>query len=507
MHHQRDDRFEVGVGDVSVSTSRRAGDEFQDVYGWFRALELLRPARKVGLVSIEDTTAGFFDDVTVRPEAGTSHASEFVQVKFHVDEAGSYSTDVLMTKRTRNERHTLLEKAWTTWLALREENPALELLLVTTWSWDHRDPIATHLRRGSRLETEFVEGRCEKEGMAARTQWFEHLKSPDSALFEAFLRSLRFRVGYPATEELMAWTAERMELVGLKHDEAAIFIGGRQIHVWISEGKESITKADMLEVIERLNLKDPDATPLEPSVSLYVHTIRREPLEVDGDYELDWRDHFEGEEWLRGHRVHDPLLWNEVMLPELIEVRKRAAADSTARLLRARGLARLSAWFAIGYVFSPLAGYAIEVDQNGERWRNDATPAADLALVEDALEARGGDPNTLAVGVSLTGDLGGDVRQALADLGEPAASLLLVSTNRGLGRTIRDAGDLTALADQLQARMRTALGHRPAKVLLFYFGPLAGAAFIGARLNAVAQTVQIYEDQGPGYAPSFTLTF
>lgn len=492
---------------MSNSTSRRAGDEYQDIYGWFRALELLRPARKVGLVSIEDTTAGFFDDVTVHPEPGTSHVSEFVQVKFHVDEAGSYSTDVLMTKRTRNNRYTLLQKAWNTWTALREENPELQLLLISTWSWDHRDPIATHLRRGSRLEAEFVEGRCEREGMESRAKWYEHLGSPNPDLFKEFLRSLRFRIGYPATEELMAWTAERMELVGLKRDEATLFACGRQIHVWISEGKETIRKADMLEAIERLNLKDADATPLEPSISLYIHTIRKEPLEVDGDYELDWRDYFDGEEWLRGHRVNDPDVWNKVMLPELIEVRKRAATDSASRLLRARGLARLSAWFAIGYVFSPLAGYKIEVEQNDERWRNDAAPSDDLALAEEPIEDRGGDPDVLAVGVSLTGDLAGDVRKYLAEVGEPAGKLLLVSTNRGLGRTLRNAGDVTALADQLQKRIRTVLGHRPKRVHLFYFGPLAGAAFIGARLNAIAQVVQIYEDQNPGYTPSFTLTF
>jgi len=35
-------------------------------------------------------------------------------------------------------------------------------------------------------------------------------------------------------------------------------------------------------------------------------------------------------------------------------------------------------------------------------------------------------------------------------------------------------------------------------------GPLAGAAFVGAALNAIAAEVQIYEDQLSGYAPSFT---
>ena len=129
----------------------------------------------------------------------------------------------------------------------------------------------------------------------------------------------------------------------------------------------------------------------------------------------------------------------------------------------------------------------------------------DVTLVEEANEDLPGDPDVLAVGVSLTDSLAGDVRAYLADARDPAGKLLLVTTNLGLGKTIRSAGDLTALAQQLQSRMRSALGHRPRRVLLFYLGPLAGAAFIGANLNAVAPEIQVHEDQNPGYAPSFTL--
>ena len=109
----------------------------------------------------------------------------------------------------------------------------------------------------------------------------------------------------------------------------------------------------------------------------------------------------------------------------------------------------------------------------------------------------------LAVGISLTGDLSSDVRAYLAEIGNPAAKLLLVTTNLGTGLTIRSAGDLTALTHQLRDRMRSALGRRPTRVLLFYVGPLAGAAFIGASLNAVAREIQVYEDQNPGYRPGF----
>lgn len=487
---------------MSRSSSRREGDFYQDVYGWFRVLELLKPARKVWRVSIEDPTGELFDDVTVRPVAGTSHASEFAQVKFHVDQSGAYSTDEMMTRRSKNGR-SLLQKAWDSWLVLREDDARVQLLLVTTWAWHPDDPIARHIRHGVRLTEDFIEGRCAQDAQASRTRWHEHVGSPNEDLFRSFLSSLQIRVGYPATSELMEWTAERMELAGLKSDEASIRKGAGQILDWIIEPRDTIYRDDLEAAIRRLDLRDPEATP-DLAVSLYIHTIVREPLEIDGDYELDWRDHFEGQEWLRGHRVHDPRVWNAVMLPELIGVRDRIANDTSVRLLRARGKARLSAWFAIGWVFSHVAGWTIEVEQNGNRWRDDAPEADDITLNE-TLDDLGGEHGTLAVGVSITGDLSGDVQAFLAESGVSAEKFLHVSSNLGMGpAAIRSASDLTTLAHLLRDRMRTALGRRPKKILLFYFGPLSGAAVIGASLNAVAGEVQIFEDQNPGYSPSFT---
>ena len=193
------------------------------------------------------------------------------------------------------------------------------------------------------------------------------------------------------------------------------------------------------------------------------------------------------------------------MLPELRETRERIVADTTCRLLRARGAARLSAWLALGHVFPDVGGWTLEVDHSGRRWRSDAEPAEDISLVEQ-VESHSGDADTLAVGISITGDLSGDLKQYLAAAGEPAGTLLLLGINRPQDRSaIRSAGDLTKLAQLVRARIRDVLGHRPQLVLLFYFGPLSGAAFIGHQLNAIAGEVQLYEDQAPGYAPSFLL--
>lgn len=377
-----------------------------------------------------------------------------------------------------------------------------ELLLISTWPWDPHDPVAPYLRRGTRLHSDFVEGAVSHEAAVARAHWHSHLERPEEGEFRAFLRSMRFRLGYAATDELLDWTKERMELVGLKHDDDAVRKGHEQIWQWIADGKGLITPEDMNAAIDELELRD---APAEPAVSLYIHTILKEPAESDGDYELEWPDHFEGDEWLRGHRVHDQRAWNEVMLPELRKTRERIVTDTTCRLLRARGAARLSAWLALGHVFPDVGGWTLEVDQIGRRWRSDAEPADDISLVEQ-VEAHSGDADTLAVGISITGDLSGDLKQYLAAAGEPAGTLLLLGINRPQDRSaIRSAGDLTKLAQLVRARIRDVLGHRPQRVLLFYFGPLSGAALIGHQLNAIAGEIQLYEDQAPGYAPSFLL--
>jgi hypothetical protein len=482
--------------------ARREGDRYQDIYGWYRALELLKPARKVWRVSIEDPKGESFDDVTIRPAPATSHVPEFAQVKFHVDLAGAYSSKTLMTKKSRNGT-SLLQKAWESWRILKDEDARVQLLLVSTWSWDHKDPLASHLRRGPHLTASFVTGRdLEPAAQRERDDWKSHLGDPSEADFQPFLRNLQFRMGYPATAELVELTAERMQLVGLKSDQPSVMKGAEQVWRWIADEKDTITRDDMLEAVKANDLFD---APAEPAISLYIHTILKEPSETDSDYEIDWRDHFEGDEWLRGHKVHDATVWDSVMMPELVTVRAAMSSDNTVRLLRVKGQARLSAWFAIGAVFSRVAGWTLEVDQRGARWRNDVPPANDIHLVATH-EDLSGDPNTLAVGVSVTGDLSADVRTYLAESGNPAGHLLLLSLDRPRDFTaLRDAADATALSELVRASIRSALGHRAKRVLLFYFGPLSGAAFIGAQLNAIAGEVQVFEDQAPGYAPSFLI--
>ena len=47
--------------------------------------------------------------------------------------------------------------------------------------------------------------------------------------------------------------------------------------------------------------------------------------------------------------------------------------------------------------------------------------------------------------------------------------------------------------------------HDAERLLLYYLGPLAGVCFLGHRLNAVCEEIQLMEWTGREYKPSFAL--
>jgi hypothetical protein len=262
------------------------------------------------------------------------------------------------------------------------------------------------------------------------------------------------------------------------------------IFEWIDEGVDKITVNDLRQAIEDHDLWE-SALASQPAVSLYLHTITK-TTEASGDFDLDWRELFEDGRWVRGHKVLDPASWNDVMLPQLQETQAAMERSVSTRLLRARGAARLSAWLAVGALFSRVRGWTIEMLQGEARWRNDADPS-DLD-VNARVDDLAGSDDVLAVGVSIAADVEPQVRAYLARMDNPA----------GIGTTaLRGDTDATRLAEFVRSKIREV--GRPKRLLLFYAGPAAGAAFIGAQLNALAQEIQIHEDLVGDYNEAFTL--
>ncbi len=492
--------------------ARLKGDDYQHLYAWQFVLELLMPKKKVWRVTVEDALAGSMDDVTIQHENGTSIPDGFYQVKYHVDQRGVYSTDFLMTPAKTGET-SLLGKFWSSWKLLRSQDPnrPIELYLISNWTWDPKDKLRPLIDgHDNSIKEEFLSATLRTDVGKLRKKWQTALGA-DDADFAAFIRSLRLRLGFDCAQELEKRVAERMDNLHLRSDTAAHLVATGIVRGWVKAGTQALSREDVEQTLQAHDLYLPEDS--ERCVTVYLTTINAQKFDIAPDHVIDWRDYFVGEPNKRGHKLKDPTYWNDVLLPELQALETRVNEETECRLIRARGLSRLSAWFTFGYCFSEVARYTIEVDQLGNLWRTDAVATPDFQVVAASSahlpdgEILDGEGDTVAVGISITGPIDEDVRAYLSERTEKVASLLLIRPTRDLGREcLQSAGDVVALADGVKELTRAFVKRWKARrLLVFYFGPLSGACFLGHRFNAVCPEVQIMEDQQPGYAPSFML--
>ena len=496
---------------------RLTGDDYQHLYSWYHVLSLLRPHDCVKRVRVEDADAGSIDDVTIFHEAATGTTVDvyeyFFQVKYHENQQHSYSTDVLL--QSEGKSRSLLHKFWDTWKRLRADDPnrRIELYLVSNWSWNpDADKIGQCISgQDDRLATTFFDSSAKSDIGKERERWRTHMgANPDE--FALFAKTLHFRLGEGSWRQLKELVSQRMEHLRLKHDDNTLAIAAAIVRDWIRTKHGDITIDTLEKVLKERDLYAPDST--EPCATVYLNTIKERMFDLRPDFVLDWRKYFVGNPDNKGHQLEDTRNWNVVLLPELRSVAAYIAASNPCRLIRARGLARLSAWFAFGFVFSEVSGYTIEVQQQDAHWRTDVNPSTDFRLLatEETIQKTNpmtvDAPITVACGISVSGSLAEDVRKHLAATPElGVSSLLLLQPDRELGRSaLRGPGDAVALARAAKTQMREFVKRTSSmRLLLYYFGPLSGACFLGHQLNAVCRQVQIMEDQQPGYARAFLL--
>ena len=490
------------------------GEDYQHLYAWQFVLELLMPKKRVRQVTIEDALAGSMDDVTVQYEIDASFPSKFYQVKYHVNQKDVYSADFLITPAKSGET-SLLGKFWRSWKLLQSRNPhyPIELYLISNWTWDPKDKLRPLIDgHNNAIKEDFFTASPRSDIGKLRQKWQTALQADDGD-FESFIRSLRFQLGFDCAQELEMRVAERMDNLHLRSDTSALLIATGIVRRWIKTGTQALSRKDVEQVLQDHDLYLPKES--EKGVTIYLTTIKAQKFDIAPDYVIDWRDYFVGPANKRGHQLKNPADWNDLLLPELQALETLINEETEYRLIRARGLARLSAWFAFGHCFSDVARYKIEVDQlnNGTLWRTDARATPDFQVIASCNEhlpdgeILDGEGDTVAVGISVTGLIDGDVRTYLSQRTEKAASLLLLRPDRDLGREcLQSAGDAVAFADRVKELTRAFVKRwKATRLLLFYYGPWSGACFLGHRLNAVCREIQIMEDQQPGYAPSFVL--
>lgn len=282
-------------------SARLKGDDYQHLYSWLVALELLLPGKKAKTVTIEDSSAGAVDDVTARYEDDADTPDKFYQLKYHVDQRSEYSSDSLIARK--DNESSLLEKFWRTWKLLKNELRPVELYLISNWVWDSTDAFRAVIDGESNSVKPDFFSASKRSGLGKIREKWRLAVNADEAEFKEFIQTLRLRCGYDCSDELAARVVERMERLGLKSDVAALLIVVGVVRNWIKKGKQQLVRGDIEKIITDYDLRAEDA---EASVTVYLNTVKTQKFEIQPDYLLDWRDYFEGDANKKGHQLKNP---------------------------------------------------------------------------------------------------------------------------------------------------------------------------------------------------------
>jgi len=485
----------VGNPPASARGASLSGDDLQHLVAWYWALNTLRHGCDIEGIEIEALAAGNVDDVVVRRR----HApSEFYQVKAAVRGEAGVTAAWLMAP-TRSGGPSILQRFYVAWKEFGGEHARAKLALITNRSLDRADPVLSCRDRNGYLSAALRRAPAGSPSAGARSEWARHLRVDEEELCR-FLDDLRLE-----TDALEATWRNRVADVslglGLRADEQAIRASVHEVREWVKTSRVMRTAADVLDAIERLNLR---AT--EPYAVLAVHALGREPVVADAAVVLDWVDRFGGEEPRDRRQLRDPVEWNTILRPQLREAVEQIRAAGHRRVL-VRGLMRLPSWFTAGVYLGETAGFVVAALQDGELWsshRNrDGAPMMLKPLRDDIV----GDGRDLAVAVAVSLDPSTEIVPYLAGMPGVHRYAALTTPNGPGGRAIANADEAISAALAFRERIRAlALETRTQRVHLFLVAPHGLALLLGHLWDRLPPT-QLYEDlgSGRGYAPSYLI--
>ena len=487
------------------SSARIKGDDYQFLFTWLKVIELLKKNTNVQMVRIEDPDATFVDDVTVFYKDGSNPS--FYQVKYHVDQRSLYTLKLLMEKA--GGKKSLLDKFYLTYKEHVAANPgmAAKLHLVSNWAIDPNDKFLATIENEQSKFAETIRSADSGSDIGKALKAIkDDLKIDDNELFE-FLFSMFFFTGRECTDEFKTRIQERMESLGLKSDENALIVAVQIVRDWVKNKCVDVDFNVLEGMLRKHDLFAPADGP--KSATVYLTSVKTHQFDLPPDYHIDLKDFYADRGMIKGHELLEGYGYNTTLLPQIWAAQRQVNDETQATLIRARGFARLSVWFAFGHTFSKVSGYTIEVNQNDLLWRTDEKASPDFKLVSEngSGESYGSNTGTVAVGLSVTGKIGTDVRDHITKVGG-IDSLLLLRPESGVGSgALKNSGDVVALTEQFKELAQAFVkANKAKKLLLFYYGPMSGACFIGHQLNSICKQVQIMENiPGEGYIESFLI--
>ncbi len=459
------------------------GQEYQWLIGWYYALLLLDQDNDVVSISIEAPKVGPVDDIVIHPG---SKSGRYLQVKYSVNASNPIDEEFWTGKTDGGQ--SFLQRLWTVFVELRKTQAQPELVLYTNRPMDSTHPILK-LRdsKTGRLGAALHKGLA----VTARKEWEKYLGITTDQLLD-LLDHVVVSIDQRSERDLHDSIADRMAVYDLTRN---VELGRAVVRDWVTTSVRYVDRDLMLREIEQRKLRAE-----MPAALLVVQAIGPHADAANAHASVDWVDLFNGETPNERRQLKDPSLWNTRVSNELKLACERIEGTGKKRVM-VRGHARLATAFLIGNLLPRTRNLQLECLQNGAPWST-FTKYAPVEVPSDVESFSLGDD--LAIGINVTRkQFSQDVGKYIRETGLPVRAFLHLHTPTLGPTSMPDDAHAMGFVMQVRDRIDEALqGHRAQKLHLFLAVPFPIALFLGHFWNRLP-AVQLYEDQNPGYAPTF----
>ena len=501
---------------LGAVAARMEGDVYQGLFFWREAACLLKPNSPVEKVCFEYDQSSCFDDIVVfykRPGVNAGGKQVFTdcyQVKYHVDNRKSYSSDAFMDPSFINSSVSLLQKFYASYSKYVSNREGVRLNFVSNWSWNENDPLASSLREDDgQLPNLFFTSSDASEIGKIREDWRAHLGlSPET--FHDFARTLRIKTNCFGRSDFLDWVYDRLESAGLRvpSGEKRSSPYDSLYQHFLMDHTNCFDAEILREICAREDLlKEASQDNSLPVIGLRSFVRFAENIEEETDEFICVAQYF------NGRCPRDSFSWTNAT-EEIVEFfndttrRSRLRSCDHALLLECLGSFALLA----GYEMSRNSGVRIYPIQKPDRclWRPTLARSSSLGGWEVCQIPRNEDSQDIAIALSVTHDIQGDVEKYLnEDDVPPVHTLLIMRPGGGIGvSSVQGADHALHLAGEFISIIReTNISH--GRVHLFSAAPNALLFFIGKFREALGQMVLYEYDFGferhCTYEPSISL--
>ncbi len=497
--------------------ARTEGDVYQGLFFWRQAADLLRPGSMVAKVVLEHDEACSVDDVAVFYRdpgvnaGGWMATADYYQLKYHVDNRNSYTSDAIIDPSFINANTSLLQRFHVSYNKLVQEQGGFRLHLASNWRWKDDDKLAALIREyDGKLPSQFFEAGPRAGLGKIREEWQSHLEL-DSDAFERFARTLRFQLDHFGRREFKAYVYATLEAAGLRIPSAdhAACPYESLIQQFLMNGPNSFTPETFRDLCMREGLLF-EAVPSRPKpISIGVRSYIRfaERLESQVDAIVCTSKQFEGR-----HPIAIES-WQTSSLQVLDffsdpDRRAQLRTEESEIMLECHGsLALLTGWELSrnsGAQAAPIQKPNMEV------WRPTGT-ATSCRKWQVERFPRKDDVDDVAVCLSVTRNIYADVNEYLSSNGAPPVCQIVQLTPEGgaSAQSIHGSDHAYQLACDLPDILASVRRNRSVQAHIFFACPNALMFFIGQQREALGR-LALYEfdfgmERHGSYQHSFSL--